>query len=91
MARVIGESGRNAAEESYRQTRRFLLVALIGIAVLSVIWGFTLGTAFPIRRFGWQIALLIAGLFWVLAFLIYRYTSKKMDVVSIESLERRCN
>lgn len=89
MARVIGESGRNAAEESHKQTRRFLLVAFVGVAVLSVIWGFALGAAFPIKLFGWQIALVIAGLVWVLASLIYRWTSKKMDAVDRERMSWR--
>jgi hypothetical protein len=39
VAKVFGEAGRNAAEESYRLTRRFLLVTLVGIAVLSLIEG----------------------------------------------------
>jgi Nuclease-related domain len=89
MARVIGEFGRNAAEESYKRTRRFLLIALVGIAVLSVICGFALGAAFPIRHLGWQIALLIAVLFLVSAFLIYRSTSKKMDELDRERMSWR--
>src|SRR6266478_6466415 len=72
MAQIFGEPGGNAAEESYTQTRRFLMITLIGIAVLSAIWGFALGAAFPIKHLGWPIALVIAGLFWVVIFLIYR-------------------
>jgi Nuclease-related domain len=89
MARVIGESGRNAAEESHKRTRRFLLVALIGIALLSIVWGFMLGTAFPIQRFGWQIALVIAALFWVSIFLIVRWISMKMDALDRERMSWR--
>jgi uncharacterized membrane protein len=89
MAQIFGEPGRNAAEESYRQTRRFLMITLIGIAVLSAIWGFALGAAFPIKHLGWPIALVIAGLFWVVIFLIYRWVSKKMDAVDRERMSWR--
>ena len=34
MAQVFGESGRNAAEESHKQTKKLLIVAFAGIAAL---------------------------------------------------------
>ena len=89
MAQVFGELGRNAAEESHKRTRRFLLVALVGIAVLSLIGGFALGGAFFIARFGWQLAVLIVALCWGVVFLIYRWASKKMDAVDRERMSRR--
>src|SRR6266478_3409797 len=89
MAQIFGEPGGNAAEESYTQTRRFLMITLIGIAVLSAIWGFALGAALPIKHLGWPIALVIAGLFWVVIFLIYRWVSKKMDAVDRERMSWR--
>ncbi len=73
MAQVFGKAGRNAAEESYKRTRRFLLVAFVGIAVLSLIGGFALGSVLPIARLGWQPAVLVATLFWILVFLIGRW------------------
>jgi Mn2+/Fe2+ NRAMP family transporter len=89
MAQVFGEAGRNAAEESYRRTRRFLLVTLVGIAVLSLIEGFALGAAFPIRALNWRTVVLIFVLFCGVSFLIYRWASKKMDVVDRERMSWR--
>ena len=89
MAQIFGEPGRNAAEESHKRTRRFLLVALVGIAVLSLIGGFALGGAFFIARFGWQLAVLVAVLFWIVTFSIYRWASKKMNAVDRERMSWR--
>jgi hypothetical protein len=93
MAQVFGESGRNAAEQSYRRTRRFLVIGLVGIALLSLISGFTVGAGFAIPRLRWQLTVLVvlsvACLFWVLAFLIYRWASRKMDALDRDRMSWR--
>jgi nuclease-like protein len=93
MTKVFGESGRNAAEESHKRTRGFLLVGLVGIALLSLISGFAIGGGFAIARLRWQVAVSIAlsaaCLFWFLAFLLYRWTSKKMDALDRERMSWR--
>jgi len=89
MAHVFGEPGRNAAEESHKRTRRFLLIGLVGIAVLSLTGGFVLGVGFSIARLGWELVLLVAFLSWIIAFLIYRWASKKMDAVEQEGMSWR--
>src|SRR5436190_1535730 len=81
MAQIFGEPGRNAAEESHKRTRRFLLVAFLGIAVLSAIWGFALGSLLRITRLPWLIAVSISVFAFFLAFLIGRWATKKMDAV----------
>jgi predicted acyltransferase len=87
--RKFGEPSRNAAEESYKRTRRFLLVAFVGIAVLSLIGGFALGGVFPIARLGWQSAVLVATLFWILVFLIGRWALRRMDAIDRERMSWR--
>jgi hypothetical protein len=77
VAKVFGEAGRNAAEESYRLTRRFLLVTLVGIAVLSLIEGLALSAAFPIRLLNWRTVVVIFVLFSGVSFLIYRWGVNK--------------
>src|SRR5437667_8676364 len=86
MAQVFGEPGRNAAEESHKRTRRFLLVAFLGIAVLSAIWGFALGSVLRITRLPWLIAVSISVFAFFLAFLIGRWATKKMDAVDRERM-----
>jgi len=81
MAQVFGEPGRNAAEESYKQTRRFLLVAFVAIAILSAIWGFALGSALPLKGLAWPGAVSIFVALFFLAFVIGRSALKKMDAV----------
>jgi hypothetical protein len=73
VAKVFGEAGRNAVEEPYRLTRRFLLVTLVGIAVLSLIEGLALSGAFPIRLLNWRTVVVIFILFSGVSFLIYRW------------------
>jgi len=89
MAHVFGEPGRSAAEESYKRTRRFLLVAFLAIAGLSAIWGFALGSVFPLKRLPWPAAISILISVFVLAFLIGHSASKKMDAVDRERMSWR--
>ena len=51
MAQVFGESGRNAAEESHKKTKKLLVVAFAGIGALGFLGGYAIGAAFPIRGF----------------------------------------
>src|SRR6266436_4762959 len=89
MAHVFGEPGRNAAEESHKRTRRFLVVAFLGIVVLSAIWGFALGSVLPVTRLPRSIAVSVFVFPFFLAFLIGRWTTKKMDAVDRELISWR--
>ncbi len=89
MAQVFGEPGRNAAEESYKTTRRFLLIAFLSIAALSVIWGFALGSVLPLTRLPWPVAVSILFLALFLAFLIGHWATQKMDAVDRERMSWR--
>jgi len=66
-----------------------LLVAFVGIAVLSLIGGFALGSVLPIARLGWQPAVLVATLFWILVFLIGRWALRRMDAIDRERMSWR--
>ena len=89
MAHVFGEPGRNAAEESYKRTQRFLLIAFVGIAALSAIWGFAPGTVFHAVHLTVELALLPTALLGVFAFSVYRWVSTKMDAVDRERMSWR--
>src|SRR5438552_17017408 len=89
MARIFGEAGRNAAEESYKITRRFLLIAFLSIAALSAIWGFALGSVLPLTRLSWPVAVSILFLALFLAFLIGHWATQKMDEVDRERMSCR--
>ena len=89
MARVFGEAGRNAAEESYKTTRRFLLIAFLSIAALSAIWGIALGSVLPLTRLPWPVAVSILFLALFLAFLIGHWATQKMDAVERERVSWR--
>jgi len=89
MAQVFGASGRNAAEESHKQTKKLLIVAFAGIAALGFLGGYAIGAAFPIRgfRLGW--VLTISGLFWALAWLIGKWGIHKIDAIDRERMSWR--
>src|SRR5258708_26530496 len=89
MAQVFGEPGRNAAEESHKRTRRFLVVAFFGIFVLSAIWGFALGSVLPVTRLPWSIAVSIFVFAFFLAFLVGRSATKRTDAVDRERMSSR--
>ena len=89
MAQVFGESGRNAAEESYKQTKKLLVVAFAGIAALGFLGGYAMGAAFPIRQFpvGW--AFVMNVLLWPLAWLIGKWGIHKVDAIDRERMSWR--
>jgi len=66
-----------------------LLVACVGIAALSAIWGFALGTVFHAVHLTVELALLLTALLGVFAFSVYRWVSTKMDAVDRERMSWR--
>ena len=66
-----------------------MLVAFVGIAILSAIWGFALGSALPLKRLAWPAAVSIFVALFFIAFLISRSVLKKMDAVERERMSWR--
>jgi hypothetical protein len=89
MPQQFGTSGRNAAEQSHKRTKRLLVVGFVGIAALSLLGGYAVGAAFPIRGFplGWVLA--INGLLWLLIWLIGKWATHKIDEVDRERMSWR--
>jgi hypothetical protein len=81
MAQVYGLSGRNAAEEAHKRTKRLLIHGLCSIAALALIVGYSIGASFPFRgvALGW--VLLSDALLLVLALLIAKWASDKIDIL----------
>lgn len=50
MAKVFGEPGRNAAEQSFKQTKRVLLTAFWSMGPLAAIFGYALSGLFPMPK-----------------------------------------
>jgi hypothetical protein len=89
MAQVFGESGRNAAEQSHTHTKRLLVVAFVGIAALAFIEGYAIGAAFPMRGFSPGGALLVGPLMLLIAWLIAKWASDKIDAIDRERMSWR--
>ncbi len=66
-----------------------MLVAFVGIAALSAIWGFALGSVLPLTRLPWPVAVSILFLALFLAFLIGHWATQKMDAVDRERMSWR--
>jgi hypothetical protein len=89
MAQVFGQSGRNAAEESHKQTKKLLIIAFGGIAALGFLAGYAIGAAFPIRAFPVGVVVTVTGLLWLVAWLIGKWAINKIDAVDRERLSWR--
>ena len=89
MAQVFGESGRNAAEESHKQTKKLLLVAFGGIGALGFLGGYAIGAAFPVRGFPVGLVLTVTGLLWFVAGLIGKWGINKIDAIDRERMSWR--
>jgi hypothetical protein len=89
MAQVFGEPGRNAAEESFRQTRNVLVAAMCAIGALGVIGGYALGGVFPIRHFSFGWLLLITALMCILMWLIGKLGTTKIDAIDRQRMSWR--
>jgi len=81
MAEVFGEPNRNAAEQSFRHTKRLLAAGFVGIAALAFLAGYGLGAAIPIRTFSLGWILLINALLWLLICLIGKWGTDKIDAI----------
>ena len=88
MAQVFGEPGRSATAEVYKRFRRFGLVALLTIAALAVLEGYSLSAFVPIKGLpsGWIVV--IDTLLLLVIVLIGRWGTKKMD--EFDRARRRC-
>jgi hypothetical protein len=89
MAQVFGLSGRNAAEESHTRTKRLLVYGFCGIAAFSLLAGYAIGAAFPIRGFALGWVLLIDTLLLLLVVLISKWASDKIDIMDRQRMAWR--
>jgi hypothetical protein len=89
MAQVFGEPGRNAAEESFRQTKNVLVVAMCAIGALGVIGGYVFGRVFPIRHFSFGWMFLITALICIFIWLIGQWGTNKIDVIDRQRMSWR--
>jgi Nuclease-related domain len=89
MAQVFGQPSRNAAEQSFRQTKNVLVVAMCIIGGLGVIGGYAIGAAFPIRGFPFLWVLLIDALMWIATWLIGKWGVQKIDAIDRQRMSWR--
>jgi hypothetical protein len=89
MAQVFGEPGRNAAEESFRHTKRLLVAAFCAIAALGFLGGYAIHAIFLIRAFslGWVLAM--AALLFLLMWLIGKWATTKIDAIDRQRMSWR--
>jgi hypothetical protein len=89
MAHVFGESGRSAAEESHKQTKKLLVVAFVGIAALGFLGGYAIGAVFPIRGFPVGLVLTVTAVLWLVAWLMGKWAINKIDAIDRERMSWR--
>jgi len=89
MAQIFGEPSRNAAEQSFRRTRRLFVAAFVAIGALATLGGYGIGAAFPTRGFPAMWVLVIAALLFVLMWLISKWATDKIDAIDRERLAWR--
>src|ERR1041385_1714367 len=78
MAQVFGESGRNAAEESHRQTKRLLIAAFAGLAGLGFLAGSAIALALWLSKFRLLLVAVVV-LVWIVAWLIAKWSMARVD------------
>ena len=81
MAQVFGTSGRNAAEESHKRTKRLLAYGFFAIATLAFLGGYAIGAVLPIRGFGFSRVLVFDSVFLVVIVLIAKWATGKIDAM----------
>jgi hypothetical protein len=81
MAQVFGNSGRNAAEESHKRTKRMLTYGFCGIAALALLGGYAFGAALPIRGFGLARVLFFDAVLLVAIVLIAKWATGNVDAM----------
>src|SRR5258708_1710788 len=79
MAQVFGTSGRNAADESHKRTKRLLAYGFFGIATLALLGGYAIGAVLPIRGFGFPRVLVFDSVLLVVIVLIAKWATEKID------------
>lgn len=81
MAQVFGVSGRNAADESHKRTKRLLAYGFFGIAALAMVGGYAIGAALPSLGFGLPRVLLFDSVLLVVIVLIAKWATGKIDAM----------
>jgi hypothetical protein len=89
MAQVFGEPGRNAAEQSFRQTKQVLGIAVCTIAAIAVIVGYMLGARFSYLRLPPGIVLGIGSVLLVAVCLVGKWAEDKIDSIDRERMAWR--
>jgi Nuclease-related domain len=89
MAQVFGTSGRNAAEESHKRTKRLLAYGFCGIAALALLGGYAIGAALPIRRFGLASVLLFDAVLFSVIVVIAKWATRRIDAMDRDRMSWR--
>jgi hypothetical protein len=89
MAQIFGEPSRNAAEQSFKHTKRLLGFGMGIMAVAAAIGGYGVSAVLPIPRFSWPAAVLIIALFWLFAWFVARWGTNKIDAIDRERMSWR--
>jgi hypothetical protein len=79
MAQVFGEPGRNAAEQSFKQTKRVLMIAMCSIGALTALAGYALSGVLPIPKFSLTATALVLGIMALLMWLIGKWGTDRID------------
>jgi hypothetical protein len=84
MAQLFGTSGRNAAEESRKRTKRLLVVAFCSIGALALFAGYAIGAVFPIRRLSLGQAIIVDAFLLCVTILTANWASRRIDAIERE-------
>jgi hypothetical protein len=89
MAKVLGESGRYVSREAVKKVRKIWMLGLISVALTSAIWGLLIGLQFRIVRISPITTTLTSLVIGLLVWLIWKWSSRKLDVLEQERMQMR--
>src|SRR5581483_3216174 len=89
MAKVLGESGRYVSREAVKKVRKIWMLESISIALTSAIWGLLIGLQFRIVRITPMTTSLTSLLLGLAVWLIWKWSSRKLDVLEQERMQMR--
>jgi len=79
MAQVFGQPSRNAAEQSFKHTKRLVAFGMAVIAVFGAIGGYALSAVLPF--FSCLAAVVITAFAWLLIWLTAKWGTDKIDAI----------
>jgi hypothetical protein len=89
MAQIFGEPSRNAAEQSFKHTKRLVAFGMGVMAVLAAIGGYALSAVLPIPNLSWSLAILIIAVAWLLMWFTAKWGTDKIDAIDRERMSWR--